>query len=103
MTLRDLKSSDLTPHLNQSFRLDYGGEEPLTLELARVTQLGNSLEPVDAKGRRNPFSIVFRGPKGVYLPQRIYRLEHDEMGAIEIFLVPIIPDEEGSRFEAVFA
>jgi hypothetical protein len=32
------------------------------------------------------------------LPQRIYRVEHAELGAIEIFLVPIAAD----RYEAVF-
>jgi hypothetical protein len=36
------------------------------------------------------------GPKPP-LPQRIYRVEHD-LGAIEIFLVPIASD----RYEAVF-
>ena len=100
--LNQLKSSDFAPHLNQSFRLDYGGEEPLLLELMSVTLFGGSTEPVDAKGRRNPFTIVFRGPQGAYLPQQIYRLEHDEMEAMEIFIVPLAPDEEGSRFEAVF-
>jgi hypothetical protein len=100
--LDQLKSSDFSPHLNQSFRLDYGGEEPLLLELISVTLFSGFTEPVDEKGRRNPFIILFRGPQGAYLPQRIYRLEHDEMEAMEIFFVPVAPDEEGSRFEAVF-
>jgi hypothetical protein len=32
------------------------------------------------------------------LPQRIFRLEHAELGAFELFLVPIGPGE----YEAVF-
>jgi hypothetical protein len=36
------------------------------------------------------------------LPQRIYRVEHGELGAMEIFLVPIGPDEVAHRYEAVF-
>jgi hypothetical protein len=45
---------------------------------------------------------VFRGPQDVSLPQRIYRVEHAGIGAFEIFLVPIGPDEGGHRYEAVF-
>jgi hypothetical protein len=103
LMLNQLKSSDFTPHLNQGFRLDVGAEEPLTLELVRVSLFGGATEPVDEKGRRTPFSVLFRGPLGVYLPQQIYRLEHDGMGTLDLFLVPMAPDTEGSLFEAVFA
>jgi hypothetical protein len=51
---------------------------------------------------REQFSLVFREPSGVVLPQMIYRVEHDELGAFELFLVPIGPDAEGMRYEAVF-
>ena len=51
---------------------------------------------------RQPFSLTFRGPAKVYLPQMIYRLEHDRLEALEIFLVPLGPDEQGMRFEAIF-
>jgi uncharacterized protein DUF6916 len=54
-------------------------------------------------GRRAPFSLVFRSPPGATLPQRIYRLQHDRLGALDLFLVPIGPDEEGMRYEAVFS
>jgi hypothetical protein len=52
--------------------------------------------------RREPFSLVFRGPQQPILPQRIYALEQETLGRIEIFLVPIGPDEVGQRYEAVF-
>lgn len=55
-----------------------------------------------APQRRAPFSIVFRGPPTPILPQRIYRLVHAEIGEFELFLVPIGPDEQGMRYEAVF-
>jgi hypothetical protein len=29
-------------------------------------------------------------------------MEHEEIGALDIFLVPIGPDEEGPRYEAIF-
>ena len=49
-------------------------------------------------GGRAPFSVVFEGGPSPPLPQRIYRVEHDGLGALEIFLVPIAAD----RYEAVF-
>ena len=52
---------------------------------------------------REPFSLLFRGPLDVVLPQRIYPLEHPDMGRFELFLVPIGPDAEGMRYEAVFS
>jgi hypothetical protein len=52
--------------------------------------------------RREPFSLIFRGPRGPWLPQRIHRLEHDKLGTLDIFLVPIGPDEQGMRYEAIF-
>ena len=51
---------------------------------------------------RQQFSVVFRGGSDQPLPQRIYRVEHDELGALEIFLVPIGPDEVAQRYEAIF-
>jgi len=36
------------------------------------------------------------------LPQRIYRVEHDAIGVCEIFLVPLTPDADGARYQAVF-
>jgi hypothetical protein len=53
--------------------------------------------------RRQPFSLVFRGPGEELLPQSTYLLEHPELGALQIFLVPISRDEGGARYEAVFA
>jgi len=43
--------------------------------------------------------LVFQGGPDPPLPQRIYRVEHDELGELEIFLVPIAPD----RYEAIFS
>jgi uncharacterized protein DUF6916 len=52
--------------------------------------------------RRIPFSLVFRGPLAPVLPQKIYALENEALGRLEIFLVPIGPDAESMRYEAIF-
>lgn len=71
---------------------------PIEAELVEVNDLGTS----GAGGLHSPFSIVFRGPLRPVLPQGIRRLEHDGLGGLELFLVPIGPDEAGMRYEAVF-
>jgi hypothetical protein len=36
------------------------------------------------------------------LPQRIYHLEHPEVGGFDLFLVPVGPNAQGMQYEAVF-
>jgi Domain of unknown function (DUF6916) len=95
--------STFAPHLGETFRLHPDAAPPFGVDLIEARALGEpaSDEAVDG-GPRAPFSIVFRGPTDRLLPQRIYRLEHDELGAFELFLVPIGPDRDGMRYEAVF-
>ncbi len=87
------------PHLDEPFRLHLDAGDPLDLRLVEATPLGGSTSP---GGGRAPFSLVFRGPHAPVLPQRIYRLEHEAIGTFEIFLVPIGPDQAGTRYEAIF-
>ena len=57
-------------------------------------------------GRAAPrlqFSLVFRGPMEPLLPQAICGVDHDELGHLDLFLVPIGPDGTGMRYQAVFA
>ena len=51
---------------------------------------------------RLPFVATFRGPQEPRLPQRIYRLDHDGLGTLELFLVPVGRDAQGVRYEAIF-
>jgi hypothetical protein len=61
------------------------------------------LREVQGHGRRSrQFSLVWRGPRETRLDQRIYRVSHPALGAMELFLVSLGPDAEGMRYEAVF-
>ena len=80
-----------------SLRLDDGSA--LELELVDATPAPS--HPGEAR-ERAPFSIVFRGPTEPVLPQRIYPLENETLGAFELFIVPVGPDESGMQYEAVF-
>ena len=52
-------------------------------------------------GGRQPFSLAFRGPAEPLLPQATYGLEHAELGAFHLFIVPIGRDSGGTLYEAV--
>jgi hypothetical protein len=97
--LDQLTVDSFSPHLNSDFRLLPAPEaKPVLLQLIEASDLPAS----SAQGRRQGFSLIFRGPAGLYLPQQIYTIEHDEMEAMDIFLVPIRPDEKGMRLQAIF-
>lgn len=87
------------PHIGEIFRIIVDDEWQLHVLLTSVDAWG----PEAGRGReRTPFSLIFHGTKDSYLPQSIYRLENGNMEPMELFLVPIGPDEHGMRYEAVF-
>ncbi len=81
--------------LDDEFRLHTEGMEPVVLRLIKVGDLKTTQ-------RQEIFSIVFRGPSDVVLPQHIYCLKHEAMGVFDLFLVPIEKNKEGVFYEAVF-
>lgn len=86
------------PHLGEIFRVIVGDEQ-MRVKLTEVTPWG----PEASKGRpRVPFSLVFHTLPEAIVPQAIYRVESDAMEPMDLFLVPIGPDERGMRYEAVF-
>jgi hypothetical protein len=96
--LQYLTASSFSEHLGTSFRISFGGESPLEAVLFEVKRHEEHDGP-----RKQPFSVYFRtSSSGPVLPQRIYQVEHDQMGTMDIFLVPIGPDGQGMRYEAVF-
>ncbi len=82
--------------LQTRFRIRWEGAPDLTIVLADVS-------PLQTSPYHEQFAIVFRGPLEVPLEQQIYRLEHDAMGAFDLFLVPIGRDQHGYSYEAVFS
>ena len=79
------------------FELSLSEGQTLPLELTAV--LGTGLQGM---AKREQFSLHFRGPATPALVQRTYRLEHAQLGTLEIFLVPIRRDAAGMIYEAVF-
>lgn len=93
--LDELTRDTFARRLNTHFRVEAHGAGALTLELVEVSELRST------PGSES-FSIVFRGPADAFLPQAIYQFHHDEIGAFELFVVPIRRDDHGFHYEAVF-
>jgi hypothetical protein len=94
-----LTAETFRPHLESEFRAVSDAGDPAVLVLTGVTALGVQPEAP----RTEPFTLDFTGPTAPVLEQRIHRLEHDELGSLEIFLVPIGFDPDRRvRYEAVF-
>lgn len=92
-----LTEAEFSKHVNTKFRVT--GENPIELEL---TEVKGYLSQANEQSGMERFSAFFNGPRQPFLRQRVYALEHDRMGAFELFLVPIAEDENGFRYEAVF-
>lgn len=99
----ELSAESFRAHLNQSFRLSAPGvedSEEVEIELVDVAGLKGDTPRED----RSPFSLLFRGPEGLALEQAIYRLENDQMGEMDVFLVCVgpDPDDRQMRYEVIF-
>ena len=97
--LDNFLSADFLPFIGQPFWVSLESGERYELTLAAVQDLGDAYTP----GGRRPFSLTFTNPrKDANLPQATYSLEYVKLGAFELFLVPLGPDQAGMRYEAVF-
>lgn len=96
--LGKLTAADFTPYLDQKFQIQLPEKKLLTVFLTEVS-INKNLEAW--KGRQ-PFSIIFRGPPDCELTQGMYPVSHNKLGELQLFLVPVGPDDKGMCFEAVF-
>ena len=99
MDLEHLTAATFASHRGSLFRVVDAASDGTELRLIEADEL--PAQP--GAPRAEPFSLVFTGPAEPRLEQRTYRLDHDELGELDIFLVPIgfAPDGE-LLYEAVF-
>lgn len=91
----DLTKKDFAEHLNTKFRINLQEGGFVELEMVEAKDVGS--DP-----RQEQFSITFRGVGDFFLNQGNYQLEHDEMGPLLLFLVPVGKQEDGFYYEAAF-
>lgn len=95
----NLTEQEFSKHLHTKFSLKLDPSRPLELELTEVK--GYQAAENEQSGMER-FSVFFDGPADPFLPQQAYALEHDQMGAFDIFLVPVGRSDSGFKYEAVF-
>jgi hypothetical protein len=89
-----LTKSTLAPHAGSRF--DVPDVDGLSFELVEVEGLPSM--PADD----DSFSMTFRAAGRSSLPQATYRLHHEDLGELDVFLVPIRQDEGGLYLQAIF-
>jgi hypothetical protein len=77
-----------------------GDPFPVTLSRCDVTSSGDPADWVERIGRV-PFSLLFHAGRATTMSQQTCTLSHPELGSFALFLVPLGPDAEGARYEAV--
>ena len=108
-----LTRSTFTPHTTESFLVRLNGEE-IYLQLVEIADLkrdnvSKALQhklddaAFKAKWQEESFSLLFRSINETLLWQKTWKLEHDTLGTIELFLVPVDrPVGPWHFYEAVF-
>jgi len=111
-SLDKLNSQSFRLHLHTEFKVNTGGAGPVALELVEVQdQEGLSQQaktrlagdPTPSPQEMEFFCLHFRGPYKPLLAQQIHRMEHEKLGAFEIFLTPISAEPQtGTVYEVIF-
>jgi hypothetical protein len=81
--------------LNTKFKVRLESSDAVELELKQLTE--GIITPTQEQ-----FALLFHGPQNPFLQQAIYHVEHDNLGELDLFLVPVGRDQNGFQYEAVF-
>src|SRR2546423_3728711 len=81
--------------LNTKFQMHFSDSQSAEVELVTAKDVGSS-------DRQKQFSLVFKAPNEAPILQGIYRVDHEKLGDLDLFLVPISRDESGVCYAAIF-
>ena len=101
--LDKLTIEDFTDRIGETFQATPQEGDAFELELRRADPSPHADQPGYEEGARKPFSIEFHSRLPEHSPQQIFAVEHEKLGKFDLFLVPLGPDSDGHRYEAVFA
>lgn len=90
------------PYVNDAFRI--GLDEGAAVEAKLLEAVAVGAPPAADNGvtDRQAFSLVFHLPEVGYMEQQIFNVQHDTLGELALFLVPVGQDQRGMRYEAMF-
>jgi hypothetical protein len=86
-------------NLNTVFRINAGASKAVELTLVEVSDIGPV--PDQAVPGRESFVLRFSGPLDRSLSQSTYHVDHDALGAFDLFIVPGRKDKRRSYYHAV--
>jgi len=97
LDLATASADDFAPHVESAFTAEPPAGDGFALTLIDVCR--------GADGARHAqFTLTFVGGPNPPVRQSILRLDHEVLGGLDLFLVPIGPGSDGrQRYEAVFA
>jgi hypothetical protein len=97
-------SETFAPHLGEPFSVRPQEGEPFEVVLTSCTETPyGSPEAWQGELRRVPFSLIFHGPAEWAVDQQTCSFAHPALGDFALFVVPLGPDEQGMRYEAVIS
>ena len=95
--------------LNDEFTVNVDNDASVVFKLVEVSPINSSasaegaIRSTELNIRRQPFSLLFRGPVGEPLIQRMYLFDHGRLGTIDgLFITPVAEDDKGVYYEAIF-
>ena len=93
-----MEADTFEPLLNQKFKIRFSEEHEYEFELIEVTR-----RPFIESLSISPFILFFRGNKDLPIfNQGYYKLSHQAIGEISIFLNPRQPDSNGIYYEFIY-
>jgi uncharacterized protein DUF6916 len=93
--LQSLNARVFREQMHSKFNVNAGNGSVVPLELIEVTES-------DPSPKIELFTLQFQGPLRPRLNQQIHRLEHETLGACEIFLTAIAEQDNSTIYESVF-
>lgn len=95
-TLDSLSCNQFSPYVDSHFILITPADMPdIKLKLLQINQI------ISNQVQEN-FSLIFEGPLEPRLNQQIYDLEHEQLGSLSLFMVPVARNANGMQYEVIF-
>ena len=89
--------SQFAEYVGGPFQIEVGPDQLAEATLVQAESLG-AVRSKDETVSREPFSLLFDLEDGIDLPQQSYRITHEKIGEVSMFLVPI----GHGRMETIF-
>ena len=99
MANRQLVFEDFSDKVGDVFTISEEDLPAIALTLKEAVLLNPALAPKDL---RPPFALTFLAEDPRVLPQRLYRMAHDGLGEVTIFVVPSAKNDSGVTYQATF-